>query len=143
VEFDHNAKPISNSTNSRLDKIEMVIGIGKGVIVIVGGLFILWWLLTGPGYDRYEPPLTADSTPVTMVVAVETEETETPIVCEVGIQLGTICQYRYTPTPVGVCPPDVDRGYCIYDGPLSLRTRPTSTPIPGGSGSSVYPPGAN
>jgi hypothetical protein len=82
--------------------------------------------------------LQTPASPVTIVV--EASKTPTIPVCEAfAIEVGDVCRYEFTPTPLASCPAKSDGGYCIYDGPLSLRARKTPTPTQSGPG--LYPGG--
>ena len=108
------------------------------MVMGIAGMTLLWSFLTTP-YQRYEPALTADSTPVTMVPAVEGAATR--VSCRVGLPQGTVCYFVPTPTPPGVCPTKGGlSGYCIYDGPRSLTAEPSPTPDPSAVGAGISAP---
>ena len=123
MQFDHNARPVPPTTNSRSNR-----GVIVGTIVaIVGVAMVITSVLTWEDQQRYEPPLTADAPTATMVSAVVTP---TKVVCQVGLPQGTVCYFQPTPTPPGICPTTGGlSGYCIYDGPRSLTAESPRRPI--------------
>jgi len=136
VQFDQDAKPIPNSTNSQFSKDWILAALST--LFFIGGVVCLSALMA----LMIRPPdtrLQTVASPVTIVSPVSV--TPTIPLCEpFVIEVGDVCRFRYTPTPVGVCPPTSDGGYCIYDGPLSLRPRSTATPTSAGPG--VYAGGS-
>lgn len=49
--------------------------------------------------------------------------TATVVACSPGMEVGTICRFSFTPTPLPNCPPTSDRSLCVYTGVENFRER--------------------
>lgn len=144
MQFDHNAKPVPRTTNSRFreftrDYWGFITFLCCVLALVWAGLYFYYepWRESELKRDSQldaliEAHLTADSSPA--IVTSAAPPTATKVMCQVGLPQGTVCYWQPTPTPPSVCPIEMS-GYCVYDGPRSLVPKPTGTPEPYAGGS--------
>ena len=124
MRFDEHGKPIATSLPERRDPVPYVLAaLFLGILALIGAV---WGTQDMGRYDSRGMWVGSSPLPV-IVIGESPTPTETPILCTPFLEVGTVCKFVPTETPVGACPLK-STGYCIYDGPQSLLPPKTPTP---------------